>query len=83
MDRDVLSEVVETQRLTLRPFALGDVEDVLVMDRVQEPSWAIVLEGRVIGGVVLLLDFSNRSAETGYSAGRRHWSQGFGTEAVR
>lgn len=115
VDRDVLSEVVQTERLTLRPFALGDVEDVLayardpewsrflrdlpqpygraeaeravaqqiLMDRVQEPSWAIVLEGRVIGGVVLLLDFSNRSAEIGYSVGRRHWSQGFGTEAVR
>lgn len=113
--RDVLSEVVGTSRLTLRPFRLGDVEDVLayaqdpewsrflrdlpqpydrteaekavakqiLMDRVQEPNWAIVLEGRVIGGVVLLLDFTNRSAEIGYSVGRRHWNQGLGTEAVR
>lgn len=114
-ERDALPEVVETSRLTLRPFRLGDVEDVLayaqdpewsrflrdlpqpydraeaekavakqiLMDRVQEPNWAIVFEGRVIGGVVLLLDFTNRSAEIGYSVGRRHWNQGLGTEAVR
>jgi [ribosomal protein S5]-alanine N-acetyltransferase len=52
------------------------------MDRLHEPGWAIVREGRVIGGVVLFFDFGNRSAEIGYSVARRHWNQGFCTEAV-
>lgn len=115
MERGVLPEVIETERLVLRPFQLGDVNDVLayaqdpewarylrdlpqpyerveaeravaqqvVMDRTQEPNWALVLGGRVIGGVVLFMDFSNRSAEIGYSVGRDYWNQGLGTEAVR
>lgn len=114
MDRDTLPEVIETERLVLRPFELGDVEDVLayaqdsewshflrdlpqpygrteaeqavakqvLMDRIEEPNWAIVLEGQVVGGVVLLLDFSNRSGEIGYSVARKHWNRGLGTEAV-
>ncbi len=115
LNRDTLPEVIETERLVLRPFQLGDVEDVLayaqdpewarflrdlpqpygraeaeqavakqlLMDRVREPNWALVFEGQVIGGVILLLDFSNRSAEVGYSVGRKQWNKGLATEAVR
>jgi len=115
MERAVLPEVIETERLRLRPFQLGDVDDVLayaqdpewarflrdlpqpygraeaeravaqqvVMDRTQAPNWAMVKDGRVVGGIVLLVDFSNRSAEIGYSVGREYWNQGLGTEAVR
>jgi len=52
------------------------------MDRIREPNWAMVSQGRVIGGVVLLMDFSNRSAEVGYSVGRKYWNRGLATEAV-
>lgn len=115
VERRILPEVIETQRLVLRPFRLGDVDDVLayagdpewarflrdlpqpygrpeveeavarqvVMDRVREPNWAIVLDGRVIGGVVLFIDFEHRSGELGYSVARRHWNRGLGTEAAR
>ncbi len=114
MERAYLPEVIETERLVLRPFGLGDVDDVLayardpewsrfmrdlprpyeradaeravaehfLMDRRTEPNWAMVLQGRVIGGVVLLLDFEHGSAEVGYSVAREHWNRGFCTEAV-
>jgi hypothetical protein len=36
--RNVLPEVIEAERLTLRPFGLGDVEDVLAYARV--PEWS-------------------------------------------
>lgn len=115
MERGILPEVVETKRLLLRPFGLGDVDDVfayardpewsrylralprpyerehaeqfiarqLLSDRVTHPSWAITLEGTVIGGVNLRFNFEHRSAEMGYSVARSHWKKGICTEAAR
>jgi len=115
VERGVLPEILETERLVLRPFRLGDVGDVfvyardpewsrylrvlprpyerkhaeqfvarqLLLDRVTHPSWAITLEGAVIGGVNLRFNFQHRSAEIGYSVARSHWKQGICTEAAR
>ncbi len=38
VERDVLPEVIETERLVLRPFQLGDVEDTLAYAR--DPEWS-------------------------------------------
>lgn len=38
LNRDTLPEVIETERLVLRPFRLGDVEDVLAY--AQDPEWS-------------------------------------------
>lgn len=38
VERDALPEVIETERLTLRPFRLGDVDDVLAY--AQDPEWS-------------------------------------------
>ena len=37
MKRDALPDVIETERLMLRPFRLGDVDDVLASAR--DPEW--------------------------------------------
>jgi [ribosomal protein S5]-alanine N-acetyltransferase len=54
----------------------------VLLDRVSHPSWAIVLEGRVVGGINLRFDFRNRLAELGYSIARPHWNRGYVTEAA-
>lgn len=38
MDRTALPEVIETERLILRPFELGDVDDVFAYAR--DPEWS-------------------------------------------
>lgn len=113
-DRDPLPEVIETPRLRLRPWELGDVDDVLAYaqdpewsrylrvlprpyershagefvarqilhDRSTHPSWAIVLDGTVVGGINLRFDFEHRKAEMGYSVAREHWNKGYVTEAA-
>ena len=109
----MLPEVIETERLRLRPVSLEDVEDVLsyaidgewarylpvpqpyarrdaeefvasqvLLDREQNPSWAVVYNGVVIGGVNLRMDFDNHLCELGYSVAREHWGKGFATEAA-
>lgn len=110
----MLPDIIETERLCLRPLKLEDVEDVLayatdvewarylpvpqpynrghaeefvasqiLIDREHNPSWALVHNGTVIGGTNLRLDLENHVAELGYSVARRHWGQGFATEAAR
>ncbi len=102
-----------TERLILRPFALGDVNDVLayasdpewsrflpvpspylfgdaqefiarsiLRNRDEAPSFAIELQGVVIGGVDLQVDATNSIASLHYSIARAHWNQGLMTEAV-
>lgn len=110
-----IPEVLETERLVLRSFGLGDVDDVfayardpewsrflrvlprpylrddaerfiarqLLLDRATHPTWAVVLDGVVIGGINLRHTPTHRLAEVGYSIARAHWGKGYCTEAVR
>lgn len=68
------------------PYTRNDAEKFvarqLLLDRSTHPAWAIVLEGTVVGGINLRLDFEHRLAEMGYSVARRHWNQGYMTEAA-
>ena len=115
MTRPTLPEVIRTERLLLRPFALTDVDDVfsyaqdpewsrylrtlprpyligdaerfiarqLLLDRSAHPTWAVVTDATVIGGINLRFDFEHALAELGYSIARRHWNNGFCSEAAR
>jgi [ribosomal protein S5]-alanine N-acetyltransferase len=74
-------------RLLPVPYARGDAEQFLarqlLLDRVVHPSWAVVLQGTVVGGINLRISFDHLLAELGYSIARRHWNRGYGTEAAR
>lgn len=74
-------------RLLPRPYSRGDAERFiarqLLLDRATRPSWAVSLEGRVIGGINLRVDPEHRLAEMGYSIARAEWNRGFGTEAAK
>jgi len=115
MPRDILPLTLETERLTLRPFGLADVDDVfayaqdpewsrylrtlpspylrddaerfiarqLLLDRAEHPTWAVVSDDTVIGGINLRFDFEHRLAELGYSVARAHWNNGYCSEAAR
>ncbi len=66
-----------------RVHAEGFVARQILLDRTTHPSWAVLLGDEVMGGVNLRLDFAHRLGELGYSIARRHWNQGYMTEAAR
>lgn len=55
----------------------------VLLDPRSHPSWAVVLDGVVIGGINLRLRQEHRLGELGYSLARPHWSRGYTTEAAR
>ena len=46
------------------------------------PTFAVVLDGRVIGTVNLEIDHAARTAMLGYAIARAHWGRGIATEAA-
>lgn len=88
---DVLSYAQDEEwarylRMLPRPYERRHAEEFVarqvLLDRASHPSWAIVLDGSVVGGINLRFDVSNRLAEMGYSIARAHWNRGYMTEAV-
>lgn len=111
---DIMPDVIQTARLTLRRWQLGDAGHVLayaqdpewsrylhslpspyerrhaeafvarqvLLDAASHPSWAIVLDGVVVGGINLRLWPEHRLGELGYSIARSHWNRGYITEAA-
>ena len=69
------------------PYTRPDAERFLagqaLLDRRQNPSWAIEVEGRPAGGVNIRFFEEHRVSEIGYGVARRLWGQGFATEAAR
>ena len=68
------------------PYTRRDGEEFLarrqLADWSRNPTWAIELDGRVVGGAGLH-DPDNRQAGLGYSIARDRWGQGLATEAAR
>ena len=56
------------------PYDSSDAKEFIarsvLCDREKQPSWAVVLDGRVVGGVSLRLDRDNRVGELGWSIAR-------------
>ncbi|MEM7434501.1 MAG: GNAT family N-acetyltransferase [Myxococcota bacterium] len=70
-----------------QPFSRRDAE-VFVARNISEPwdrspTFAVVLDGTVVGTVNFEIDAEKKSAMLGYAFGRAWWGQGFAIEAVR
>jgi len=70
-----------------QPFTRRDAED-FVARNIEEPwdlfpTFAIVLDGRVVGTVNFDIDPSHRIAMLGFAIGRQQRGKGIGTEAAR
>ena len=69
-----------------QPYVRRHAEEV-VAQRVlssweTNPVWAVVLDGKVIGGIGLRISLQNETAQLGYSIGRDNWGRGLMPEAV-
>jgi ribosomal-protein-alanine N-acetyltransferase len=70
-----------------RPFTRADAIRFVTtnMDELWErfPTFAIEMEGRLIGTVNLEIDADNQIVMLGYAIGRDHWGKGIALEAAR
>ncbi len=58
------------------------VAQMILLDWQREPTWALVHEGAVVGGVRLGLTPEDRKADLGFSIAPRLWGLGLATEAT-
>ena len=70
-----------------QPYARQHAEE-FVAQRVlaswdTNPVWALVLAGRVVGGIGLRTDPEHETAGLGYSIAKEHWGQGLVPEGTR
>jgi ribosomal-protein-alanine N-acetyltransferase len=69
-----------------QPFTRRDAEAFVAVNMTDPwdtmPTFAVVLDGRVIGTVNVELDLAARSAMLGYAIGRAYWGRGLTTEAA-
>jgi ribosomal-protein-alanine N-acetyltransferase len=70
-----------------QPFTRADAEAFVALNIAEpwdrSPTFAIVLDDKVIGTVNLEVDVRCGIAMLGFAIGRRHWERGIGTEAAR
>jgi len=66
-----------------RESARRGLERIIAIPWEQRPEFAVVLNGRVIGRVMLDVDRPNLTAALGYGIGRAWWGRGLATEAAR
>lgn len=70
-----------------QPFTRADAKEFVARNMNEPwevlPTFAVVLEERVIGTVNLMIDIPTRTAMLGYTLGRAHWGCGLATEAAR
>ena len=70
-----------------QPFTRSDAEAFVATNMTEPwdrpPTFAVELEGRVIGTVNFEVDTTTRTAMIGYAIGRSWWGRGIATEAAR
>jgi [ribosomal protein S5]-alanine N-acetyltransferase len=70
-----------------QPFTRRDAEAFVATNMAEpwdrSPTFAVVLDGRVIGTVNFEVDAATRTAMIGYAIGRAWWGRGIATEAAR
>lgn len=67
----------------LREHAVEFVEDRIHTPRDLWPAWAIVLDGRVVGGIGIEIDVEDATGALGYSIAKEQWGRGLTVEAAR
>ncbi|WP_419950527.1 GNAT family N-acetyltransferase [Candidatus Palauibacter sp.] len=67
----------------LREHAVEFVEDRILTSRDLWPAWALVLDGRVVGGIGIEIDVEYATGALGYSIAKEHWGRGLTVEAAR
>lgn len=69
-----------------QPFTRQDAEEFVARNMAEpwdvSPTFAVVLEGAVIGTVNLDVDQAHSIAMLGFAISRTHWGKGIGSEAV-
>ena len=69
-----------------QPFTRADAEAFVALNMTEPwetmPTFAVVLEGRLIGTVNLEIDPAKRVAMLGYAIARAHWGRGIAVEAA-
>lgn len=48
----------------------------------ESPGWALVLEGKVVGGIGIEIDVEHATGALGYSLTKEHWGRGLTVEAA-
>ena len=67
----------------LRKHAEEFVAQRILTSRDEWPVWAMVLEGRVVGGIGIDIDVEHATGALGYSIAKKHWGTGLTVEAAR
>ena len=65
-----------------RTDAIQFIARMILLDRTTHPTWALVFQQRVVGGINIRFDFPNRVGEMGWSIGSPFWGRGLATEAA-
>ena len=69
-----------------QPYTKRDAEEFIAGQMMASPkkqvSWAIVLDGTGIGGIILSVDAQHETGEIDYALAKMHWGQGFMPEAA-
>jgi ribosomal-protein-alanine N-acetyltransferase len=69
-----------------QPFTRADAERFVEVNMTEpwetSPTFAVVLDGRLIGTVNFSIDPEARTAMLGYAIARAHWGRGIATEAA-
>lgn len=66
-----------------RSDAVQFVARQVLLDRAVYPSWAVIIDGALVGSINLRFKLDYLVAEMGWSLHRKFWGQGVVTEAVR
>ena len=70
-----------------QPFTRRDAEEFVARNMAERwnefPTFAVILQGTVIGTVNLDVNQADCIAMLGFAIGRAHWGKGIGSEAVR
>ena len=67
----------------LREHAVKFVARRILASWDDRPLWAMVLEGKVVGGIGLRIDTEHSTGALGYSTAKKHWGRGLTVEAAR